>query len=175
MTKFENFMNLMENNWADANETLFLLFPRLAKISNYVDRYISQLMKEQGLLPSDFHLLTAIRRAKAHPPYELMPSELCNYMLFSWGGITKVMQRLENKKIITRVNSCRDKRIRMIRLTDLGENITEQAALELHRFHKELLIGFSEEEINLLDKLLTKLLGNAESHQEKSISQQEDK
>lgn len=161
-------MNSMVNNWEGANNTLILLFPRLAKISNYVDSYISQLMKEQGLLPSDFHLITAIRRAKAQAPYELMPSELCNYMLFSWGGITKVMKRLENKEIITRVSSCHDKRIHMIRLTELGQKITEEAALELHRLHKELLVGFSEDEINVLDKLLAKLLDNAESHQEKS-------
>lgn len=159
-------MRLMENNWPSACETLLPLFPRLGKISTCVETYISQLMKEQGLLSSDFELITAIRRAKKQAPFEVMPTELCNYMLFSWGGLAKIMKRLEEKGIITRVNSCHDKRIHMIRLTQLGQQITEQAATELQRFHQALLIGFTAQEIELLDKLLEKLLDNVESQQQ---------
>lgn len=166
MTKFEDFKNLMEKNWPTANATLFLLFPRLGKISNYINDYIDKLMKSEGLLATDFHLITAIRRTNTEAPYELKPSELCNYLLFSWGGITKVMKRLEDKEIITRVNCVNDKRIRMIRLTKHGEKITEQATSELQRYHKILLKDFTTEEIALLDKLLEKLLGNAEAHEE---------
>lgn len=171
MNRFINFSQLMEKNWPSAFETLFLLFPRLGKISNCVEGYIEKLMEDQGLLASDFHLITAIRRATAQTPFELKPSELCNYMLFSWGGITKVMKRLEEKGIITRVSNDHDKRIRMIRLTKLGEDITEKAALELQAFHKELLTGFTAEEVAVLDKLLAKLLDNVEEYQEVSEKQ----
>lgn len=168
MTKFDDFKSLMEKNWPKANKTLFMLFPRLGKIANYVDEYIAKLMIQEGLIPSDFHLITAIRRSNAQAPYELKPSELCNFMLFSWGGITKMMARLEAKGIISRVSSPSDKRIRMIRLTEQGEKITEQAASELQRYHKELLTGFTVEEIDLLDKLIAKLLDNAETYEEEA-------
>lgn len=163
MNKFSNFDALMEKNWPSAYETLYLLFPKLAKVSNNVESYIEQLMLSHDLLSSDFHLITAIRRSNHKAPYQLKPSELCNYMLFSWGGLSKSMKRLENKAIITRVNSSQDKRIRMIRLTPLGADIAESTALKLQRFHKELLSGFKAEEIGNLDKLLEKLLVNAEA------------
>lgn len=167
MNKFDDFIDLMQKNWPSANKTLFLLFPRLGKISNYVESYIARLMKNEDLLPSDFHLITAIRRSRSQSPFELMPSELCKYMLFSWGGLTKSMNRLEKKGVVTRVSNPDDKRIRMIRLTEVGENITEKAAINLQAYHKELLVGFTPDEIALLDKLLKKLLDNAENNEEK--------
>ncbi|MEI6895769.1 MAG: hypothetical protein V5789_14325 [Colwellia sp.] len=161
--KFEKFIYLMEKNWPSAYQNLFILFPIIEKTSNHIGENITDVMKEEGLLSSDFHLLTALRRSKANPPYELMPSELCNHLLFSWGGLTKVMKRLEGKGIITRVDSCHDKRIRMIRLTETGQQIIEEALTQLQRYHKELLLGFTTDEIALLDKLLAKLLNNIES------------
>lgn len=166
MNKFDDFLDLMQRNWPSANKTLFLLFPRLGKISNYVEGYIDKLMKDEGLLASDFHLITAIRRSKSEPPFELKPSELCNFMLFSWGGLTKAMNRLQQKGVITRVSCANDKRIRMIRLTENGEKITERAAITLQQYHQQLLEGFTSEEIELLDKLLKKLLDNGEAYEE---------
>lgn len=170
MNKFDDFIDLMQRNWPSANETLILLFPRLGKISNYIEGYIAKLMTDEGLLPSDFHLMTAIRRVSNKPPFQLKPSELCNYMLFSWGGLTKAMNRLEQKGIISRISSEQDKRIRMIRLTENGENTIEKVVIELQRFHKELLAGFTPEEIAMLDKLLTKLLDNGEAYEERLSS-----
>ncbi|WP_028867179.1 MarR family winged helix-turn-helix transcriptional regulator [Psychromonas arctica] len=161
--QFENFINLMKTNWPNAYQGLFLLFPRVERIANNLDDHIDKLMSERGLLSSDFHLITAIRRSKSAPPYELKPSDLCNYMLFSWGGLTKVMKRLEAKGIITRINCEDDKRICMIRLTDLGISIVDQSVVELHCIHQQLLTDFTPEEIALLDKLLAKLLNNVES------------
>jgi DNA-binding MarR family transcriptional regulator len=160
---FANFSFLMQTNWPTAHAGLFLLFPRIEKIANNINAHIEQLMKEQGLLTSDFHLLTAIRRSKKTPPFELKPSELCNYLLFSWGGLTKVMKRLEEKAIILRVSCEHDKRISMIRLTEKGQDIIERSVFKLQKIHQELLIGFNHEEIALLDKLLAKLLNNIES------------
>lgn len=162
MKNFDTFIDLMQKNWPSVNETLILLFPRLGKIANHVDGYIAQSMTKEGLLASDFHLMTAIRRTKSVPPFEIKPSELCNYMLFSWGGLTKSMNRLEKNGIITRVACDQDKRIRMIRLTQTGTELIENIAFKLQQFHKELLTGFNQQEIALLDKLLKKLLDNIE-------------
>lgn len=163
LLKFENFVRLMETNWPSAFNGLFLLFPRIERIATDINSHIEQIMKERGLITSDFHLITAIRRSKSQPPYELKPSELCNYMLFSWGGLTKVMSRLEKKGVIIRVNCEHDKRIRMIRLTDEGQQIVEESATLFKEIQRELLHGFTDEEITLLDKLLDKLLDNIES------------
>ncbi|TEW44475.1 MarR family winged helix-turn-helix transcriptional regulator [Psychromonas algicola] len=161
--KFESFIYLMKKNWPDAYKGLFLLFPRIERIASDINNKIDNIMKAQDLLASDFHLLTAIRRSNSVPPFELKPSELCNYMLFSWGGLSKVMKRLEAKEIITRVSSEEDKRISMIRLTEKGRSIVDTSVLELQTIQAQLLDGFTNEEITLLDKLLAKLVNNIES------------
>ena len=117
-------------------------------------------MSDRGLLTSDFHLITAIRRSKSSPPYELKPSELCDYMLFSWGGLTKAMKRLGTKGSKTRINCDDDKGIYMIRLTEQGLDIVDQSVQELQNRQQHLLTGLTIEEIALLDKLLAKLLNN---------------
>ena len=73
------------------------------------------------------------------------------------------MNRLEGKGIISRVNYENDKRVRMIRLTPEGEALVEQSANERLQVHNRLLVGFTDKEIELLDKLLAKLLDNAQS------------
>ena len=161
--QFENFLNLMQKNWASAHQGLFMLFPRIERIATNIDSHIKNIMESRGLLASDFHLITAIRRSKSTPPFELMPSELCNYMLFSWGGLTKVMKRLEEKGVITRVDCEHDKRVRLIRLTETGLNLVEQSVIEMQEMHKTLLHGFTNEEIALLDKLLAKLNNNIDA------------
>ena len=161
---FESFINLMEKNWTSAHQGLFFLFPRIERIAANIDSHIGNIMESRGLLTSDFHLITAIRRSKSSPPFELKPSELCNYMLFSWGGLAKVMARLEAKGVITRIDCEHDKRVRLIRLTEVGQNLVEESVIELQRIHQELLGGFTHEEITLLDKLLAKLNNNIESN-----------
>lgn len=162
--QFENFTKLMKLNWPEAYKELWMMYPKMDKISNYIGQHIEHLMNEQGLLASDFHLLTALRRTSAHPPYQLMPSELCNFMLFSWGGLAKIMKRLEDKDIIVRVNSEQDKRIRMIRLTNKGVKVIEQTAVKLHHYQSQLLTGFSEKETDQLETLLTKLMNSVDQH-----------
>lgn len=161
--KFENFIHLMKNNWPDAYQGLFLLFPRIERVASDVNNHIENIMKAQDLLVSDFHLLAAIRRSNSKPPFELKPSELCNYMLFSWGGLSKVMKRLEAKEMIIRIGCEDDKRICMIRLTEKGQSIIDTSVFKLQAIQQQWLHGFTDEEIALLDKLLTKLINNIES------------
>lgn len=161
---FDNFIQLMKKNWPSAYKGLFQLFSRIERVASNIDSHIGHIMESRGLLASDFHLITAIRRSKSSAPYELMPSELCNYMLFSWGGLAKAMQRLEKKGVITRVDSPNDKRSRLIRLTTTGQHLVEESVVELQKIHNVLLDGFTTEEIVLLDKLLAKLVNNIDSN-----------
>lgn len=172
--QFEHFTKLMRTNWPEAYKELWMMYPKMDKISNYVGQHIELLMNEQGLLASDFHLLTALRRTSPEPPYQLMPSELCNFMVFSWGGLAKITKRLENEGIIVRVENEKDKRVRLIQLTDKGVEVVEQVASKLHCYQAQLLTGFSEQETDQLESLLTKLMNNVDAqnalveHQDKN-------
>ena len=162
LMSFENIIQLMENNWPSAFKTLFPLFPKLERISANLADHITKIMVTKGLQGSDFHFLTALRRSAKHPPYELMPTEICEYMLFSWGGVAKVMKRLESDGMIIRVACVEDKRVRMVRLTDAGTKLIEDAAIEWLEIQRGLLVNFTLEEIELLDRLLGKMLNQIE-------------
>ncbi len=160
---FEGFINLMQENWPSAYQTLYPLFPKMRRVIEYMDSFKSRLMMEYGLCGSDFELLTALRRSSRQAPYQLKPTELYDFMLFSSGGLTKVLHRLEDKGFITRFSSEADRRSKMVRLTEEGQRLIETVVSHYQQIHHQILDNFSETEVAQLDHLITKLLANAEA------------
>lgn len=159
----DDFISLMKENWPSAYQSLYPLFPRIRRIEEHINADKASIMACYGLHSSDFDLLTALRRSNKVAPYELMPTEICEYMLFSSGGLTKVMNRLEKKAFITRVESDHDKRIKMVRLTTEGEQLIEEVVEQFQDLHTTYLDGFKHEDVEQLDFLVRKLLNNIES------------
>ncbi|WOT06856.1 MarR family winged helix-turn-helix transcriptional regulator [Shewanella youngdeokensis] len=161
--KFDDFLKQAKNNWSESYyDGTSLVFPRIDRVSARTTDQITKIMKDRELQYSDFHLLASLRRSNHQPPFELMPSELCNYMLFSWGGLTKNMKRLQQKGIITRVNCVKDKRVRSIRLTEQGVELIEDVYAEFKKSNKAFLKGFSAKEVQSLNRLLDKIINNIE-------------
>ncbi|WED28948.1 MarR family transcriptional regulator [Vibrio sp. DW001] len=158
----DDFISLMKENWPTAFQSLYPLFPRIRRIEEHINADKASIMACYGLYSSDFDLLTALRRSNKAAPYELMPTEICEYMLFSSGGLTKVMNRLEKKAFITRVESNHDKRIKMVRLTVEGEQLIEEVVEQFQDLHTTYLDGFKQEDVEQLDFLVRKLLNNIE-------------
>lgn len=161
--KFASFIDVMKKNWPQAHSEIHYMFPKMDKISVVMGRRIEQLMNEHGLLANDFHILTALRRSSDCPPFQLMPSELCEFMLFSWGGLAKMMKRLEENGFVTRVSNPADKRIRMIELTTEGIELIEKTSTQLHLYQQQFSSGLSSQEVIQLETLLSKVLDTVDS------------
>jgi len=82
-----------------------------------------------GLTPAEFDVLATLRRSP--PPWQLTPTEVQSLLFITSGGLTKLMARLEARRLVTRPQHTADQRVRPVRLTAQGKRLVEQAMAEL--------------------------------------------
>ncbi|WP_083568682.1 MarR family winged helix-turn-helix transcriptional regulator [Arcobacter sp. LA11] len=90
--------------------------------------------------------------------FTMSPTKLYEVMLFSSGGMTKVLKKLEDKKLIKRINNEQDKRSKLVQLTQKGKETTSNSLKEVVGFENEYLSKLNEKEQELFKNLLYKIL-----------------
>jgi DNA-binding MarR family transcriptional regulator len=128
---------------------------------------ISQLQREvflaqratfarHGLDAASFDVLAALRRAGK--PYQLTPTALMRTALVTSGAITQRLDRLEEKRLITRGRSDTDGRAVVVTLTDEGWTAVETALPDHLETERGMLAALSEDERGQLAGLLRRWL-----------------
>ena len=128
---------------------------------------ISQLQREvflaqratfarHGLDAPSFDVLAALRRAGE--PYQLTPTALMRTALVTSGAITQRLDRLEDKRLITRSRSEADGRAVVVTLTEQGRRALDAALPDHLETERRLLAGLSVEELTQLTGLLRRFL-----------------
>ncbi|ADR35293.1 regulatory protein MarR (plasmid) [Sulfuricurvum kujiense DSM 16994] len=106
-----------------------------------------------GLLRSDSDVLvTLFFNNKV-----LSPTELYEAMLFSSGGMTKVLKRLEEKGLISRIPSSIDKRSLLVQLEEKGEVLIKQALLSIAEYQSQFLSILEDTEKVVIENAFKKL------------------
>lgn len=129
---------------------LAFLFPALQK----------QILKPHGLSPSDYSILGALRRAGS--PRQLTPGDLYNALGCTPGGLTKMVDRLEQQGLVQRLSDLEDRRCARIRLTPKGETTERKAFADYNDCANRLMARLSEEELDHIDSALELLLSTFE-------------
>lgn len=75
--------------------------------------------------------------------------------------ITGLLNRLEQKGLITRTVDVNDLRMRLISLTNAALSILEEIYRSIQETEKKLLAGFSKQEVELLAPLMARIAKNA--------------
>lgn len=88
----------------------------------------------------------------------MTPTNLYESMIFSSGGMTKLLKKLEEKKLIRRIPSQKDKRSLLVALSKEGEKLVTDAFGDVVNINTEVLSKLEESEQATLEKLLKKLL-----------------
>ena len=109
-----------------------------------------------GLNDGDYGLLAALRRAGAS--YELTPTELARHMMMTSGGMTAAIDRLERKGFAVRVPNPADRRGSLVRLTETGREVIDEAMTRHVQTEHRLVATLDEQEQAQLRNLLHKLL-----------------
>jgi DNA-binding MarR family transcriptional regulator len=128
---------------------------------------ISQLQREvflaqratfarHGLDAASFDVLAALRRAGE--PYQLTPTALMRTALVTSGAITQRLDRLEEKRLITRGRSDADGRAVVVTLTREGWTAVETALPDHLETEHGMLAALSEDEREQLAGLLRRWL-----------------
>jgi DNA-binding MarR family transcriptional regulator len=89
-------------------------------------------------------------------------AELCRYGRYDTGSMTRMLDRLEEKGLIHRERSSKDRRITLLELTEAGRNLLPQlppVAINVLNAH---LKGFSQTELDQLKGFLNRIRANGE-------------
>jgi DNA-binding MarR family transcriptional regulator len=129
---------------------------RILRAARYLERAVEAELGAHGLNIAEFNALSALRRVG--PPFQLTPSALSHHLLFTSGGLTKLLERLERSGLIRREPATDDRRVVLVCLTPAGR-ARQEAAMEAHlRNEEELLAPLSSGDRDALAGTLRRLL-----------------
>ncbi|MGW7247348.1 MarR family winged helix-turn-helix transcriptional regulator [Streptomyces decoyicus] len=139
----------------DLDTTPMLVIGRLFRLTGTLDQRLRPPFGAAGLGSGDFDVLAALRRSAA--PHALSAGELSRTVLVTTGAITKRVDRLEARGLVSRAVTEADSRGRLITLTAEGVKLTDELIAVHLDNQRRLLAGLSGEEQTQLAGLLERL------------------
>ncbi|KIL46248.1 MarR family winged helix-turn-helix transcriptional regulator [Jeotgalibacillus campisalis] len=123
-------------------------------------RYISGIIKQKGreilsqytITPPQFIALQWLFEAG-----DMTIGELSNKMYLACSTTTDLVDRMEKNELVMRVKDENDRRVVRIHLLKEGERIIEEVIKKRQHYLNEVLIDFSQEEVEQLSKGLNRL------------------
>ncbi len=131
--------------------------PAVLNIIRAADRFMKELgaaLQAHQLTSAEFDVLATLRRQS--PPYQLSPTELCKAMLFSSGGLTKVLYRLQHSNLILRPENPNDGRSLLVQLSPEGISLAGKLCASISELHQARVSKLSAAEQASLTQLLEK-------------------
>lgn len=137
-------------------EVFLMTFP-IAVIQKTIFAHAESFLKEKfDLLNSEADVLASLfTHSKV-----LSPTQLYDLTIFSSGGMTKVLKRLQERELISRKEDPNDKRCMLVCLTQKGEDLIIKSLSEISKECSKYFEAFSEDEKELFATLLKKILLN---------------
>ncbi len=121
----------------DLDVTPMEVLSRISRLATHLDRARKQAFADHGLEPSEFDVLSALRRA-GHP-YRLSPGQLVQETLVTSGTMTHRVDRLLAKGLVDRQPDPADRRGVQVGLTDAGRTAVDGALDALLESERALL------------------------------------
>lgn len=138
-------------------ETMKLSIPFFILHKKIYEKGEDLISKEFNINQSELDVLSSLYYMGGNE-FTMSPTELYDVMLFSSGGMTKLLKKLENKNFIRRVENTIDKRSKLVQITELGiKNITK-ALQDIVSFEDEYFSKLNKKEQDTFQKLIHKIL-----------------
>ncbi|MGE0803868.1 MAG: MarR family winged helix-turn-helix transcriptional regulator [Lautropia sp.] len=133
---------------------------RLLRLEDVVLRHVNAALAPHGLRYQEYAVLATLRVAGA--PYRLSPSQLRATLLFTSGGLSNLLRRLEIDGYIRRSEDPADGRGVLVTLTAAGRRLADRAMPDHARAEQALVAMFDRAERNSLASMLSRMMvGNA--------------
>lgn len=130
----------------------------LWKTCRAMEAHAVRSIESLSLCPSDFGVLEVLLHKGPMPI-----NTIAKKVLLTSGSITALVDRLEKRGLVQRFDDANDRRIRLVRLTDSGRKLIEEAFAS-HEVHlDEAVSDLSTDELANLIELLKKLGRGAEA------------
>ena len=156
----ENIINQWQKEGFSKNALIAMeAIGRIKRLETILMRRLNQNYQDNFQITHwEFDVLATLRRFGE--PYCLSPTQLFDSMMVSSGTMTNRLQHLEKKNLITRVENIDDKRSLLVKLTDQGLVLINQAVKTHIALENELVDGLTKEELVVLNMLLKKIEKN---------------
>lgn len=141
---------IKQSSFSSSTEKLVV---NLLYTSNWIGTKHDQLIKEEGLTGPQYNVLRILRGQKSNP---IGVGEITSRMLDKMSNTSRLVDKLEKKELVVRVQCPNDRRAVRITITPKGLKVLAALDPKLQTAQKELT-SLSETEIDQLNDLLDKL------------------
>jgi DNA-binding MarR family transcriptional regulator len=128
----------------------------LRKTYNMVSINLQKRFDDHGVTVAQWPILYGLHQGICESP-----AELAEYLGLYRSAITRLLDRLEKKGLVTRENSPSDRRSLKIVLTEKGRNLVPKLAEISRETNNQVLAGLTCTEIAEVDRILKKIALNA--------------
>jgi DNA-binding MarR family transcriptional regulator len=129
---------------------------RIGRAASLLDRGLNANFARYGITRTDWDALASLRRVGA--PYQRTPTALYRALMRTSGGVTHIVDRLEQRDLVERVPDPDDRRGLLVRLTRKGRALVERAGPSHLDTERHMLAPLTKQEQTELARLLRKLL-----------------
>ena len=131
-------------------------FALLQRTASELDQQVARLLKPAGMTPAKFNVLRLLRRAGAAG---LACSEVSERLVRHDPDVTRLLDRLEARGLVTRSRDSEDRRVVTARITEAGLGVLEQFDAPIAALHARQFSPLSREQRRELVSLLKQLRG----------------
>jgi DNA-binding MarR family transcriptional regulator len=142
------------------------LFFRLYQCANMLHKTGSKAVEAEGLTTQQWAVLGALSRPKVKDGMSV--GDLARYLMVSRQNLSGVLSRMERDGHLRSTPDDRDKRSKLITVTDTGRHVWEVQALpKIYHYYEQALEGFSVNDATHTLHYLLKMLDNMKVIDEK--------
>ncbi len=128
----------------------------VTEVRNHLLAGLERELEPLQITAAQFVVLNSIRSGKGRTL-----SEFCRLLAYDSGAMTRLLDRIEAKGIIRRVENPADRRSHIVELTEQGQAVFPRAQLGTEVAIRRLLAGFSENDAQALRGMLKRIAANA--------------
>jgi DNA-binding MarR family transcriptional regulator len=122
----------------------------LMRTTEMLSRPLAQLLKTEDLSPAQYNVLRILRGS----PEGLTCGEIGSRMITRDPDITRLLDRLEKRKLISRSRESRDRRVVLTRIASDGLELLARLEQPVQETHRRLLGHLGLERLRTLAQLL---------------------
>lgn len=141
-------------------EHKFLIGFRLRGLQNEMKRYVDQRVREQGIDEASMSNIWVLRVLAENSGHDVFQKDLEEACGLARSTVTGIVKQMERQGLIRRESVPDDLRLKKLTLTDAGASLHQTMVRLLHTFECTLTRGFSEEELAVLDEMISRIQDN---------------
>ena len=157
--RVQNGLSMWQTEMRDLDSSGKAVCGRVIALSGALTQLFNDVLAEFDLKYPEYGVLATLRASGA--PYSMSQKQLLETILFSSGGMSNLLTRLERRGFIERFSDDGDRRITHVRLTDRGIETAGKAMPIQSEAENTLYETLSAEEKKALIGALSKLLDTA--------------